>query len=429
MCGIIGVANFEKSAIPDLSKFMRQGAIVGVLRGTDSTGMFTMDKDYKYNITKLPYSGEIFAESKAFKASLYDMQATGYTILHHRAATKGTVNLENAHPFIHESEEGNKLIIGVHNGTLDGHYFREDGIDFEVDSDYLFYKMMKEGADTALSTTPGAVASVWTERDAKLRLFANYGRPLHFGIIRNRNAMLIASEAEMLYWLARRNDIDLEDIVEVDKNIIHTFSMEGNVRDFETQAVEVPAPTNFTGKGTWGGRTTGAGRRTGTKGNTLASYGLVHGQELSFYPDDIVDTGSGVVRGYVDTGKDIMEAVMYNVSEAVANSLDHRLAEAVVKAVAVASVYDSSTKESTNLIVVSVPKSVTYGSAAPFEDMEDSVKGPSRPLTSSEYYDLTGGECVNCSVPIPHTDLNRVWVNEDRNVVCTTCAIEMTGGA
>lgn len=441
MCGIIGVANFGKKSIPALSKYMQQGAIVGVLRGSDSTGMFSMDGEYKYSIAKLPYSGEIFAESKLFKSAMYDMNSTGYTVLHHRAATRGSVSLENAHPFLHEDDD-NRLIIGVHNGTLHGSVFRRDGIDFEVDSDYLFYKMMKDGADKALSTTGGAIASVWTERDAHLRLFANYGRPLHFGIVKDENAILIASEAEMLYWLARRNDIVLEDLVEVDKNLIHTFRMGGDVRDFDTQAVEVPADhSNFPGRwgGTAGTTKSGTGRTGDTSGTSkkgsvsLATYGLKVRDELVFYPEDSIDVSSTVVRGYVEAGTDIVPAVMYNVSPAMMNALDNRMAEATVEALAIATSYDNESKETDHSIVVSVPSKITYGDMSPFASMEDdtddsSVERPGRHLTVSEYYDMTGGECVNCQTPVPHDTVNKAWVNDDKNVVCGACALDLAGG-
>src|SRR5690606_27734200 len=100
----------------------------------------------------------------------------------------------------------------------------EDNIRFDVDSDWLYYRMAKDGAAKALGECDGAYALVWTQGDEHIYIAANAERSLHWAKVRGDNCILVASEAAMLYWLASRNSLDIEDIQLPDVKYIYKIS-------------------------------------------------------------------------------------------------------------------------------------------------------------------------------------------------------------
>src|SRR3546814_11475199 len=75
---------------------------------------------------------------------------------HNRAATKGAVNQENAHPFNHGD------IVGCHNGTLYNVTNLDDHKDFKVDSENIFYDMSRNGAKATIVKQIGRAS--WRDR-------------------------------------------------------------------------------------------------------------------------------------------------------------------------------------------------------------------------------------------------------------------------
>lgn len=160
-------------------------------------------------------------------------------IIHHRAATRGSVSWDNAHPFEHDLDE-KRWLIGVHNGGVD--YRRvEDGLEFDVDSDHLYYRMTRDGAAKALGETRGAFALVWADIIAKtIHIASNEERAIHFAPVTGANTILIASEAAHLHWLASRNGLKIDQIYRPKAGLIYTFDPAGDVRKFTAAPFEIP---------------------------------------------------------------------------------------------------------------------------------------------------------------------------------------------
>src|SRR3546814_3056993 len=93
---------------------------------------------------------------------------------HNRAATKGAVNQENAHPFNHGD------IVGCHNGTLYNVTNLDDHKDFKVDSENIFYDMSRNGAKATIAKLQGAFALCWyDESNRTVNLVRNSQRPMY----------------------------------------------------------------------------------------------------------------------------------------------------------------------------------------------------------------------------------------------------------
>lgn len=289
MCGILGVVSGEQqwNGLQDTCKFLRQGATTGVLRGIDSTGMFQVDKRNVVDVHKLPISGNQFVETRRATSMINKADSSRITIMHHRAATRGSVNYENTHPFTHADEK--RMLVGVHNGSLNNTPATYDGMSFDVDSDYAFYRIFKEGKE-AFKNLYGAYALVWWENDGKLRIVCNGQRDLHFAFIHKKNAMLIASEEGMLSWLAQRNDIKLDAILRPDEHKLLTFDPSKELRDFEDESISKPhykATATVVNNTYRGGSNTNFPHRQETLpsvGGAGGGFSLAVGKEVLFYP-------------------------------------------------------------------------------------------------------------------------------------------------
>lgn len=225
MCGIIGIINACKEGKSSYSavnvKYMKEGKdfiydglIASGVRGLDSTGIFQIDKKLDPYIHKLPVSGHMFTEDKATGPFLVDTPLSPITVCHVRAATTGRVSINNAHPFQLFADNGNKNIVGVHNGTLSGWQSRAGSKSslYSVDSEWALARIAEDGVD-AFEDFDGSYSFVWwdAENPGALYFARNSQRPMYFARTPDKQHIMFGSEPAMLYWLASRNNIALEE--------------------------------------------------------------------------------------------------------------------------------------------------------------------------------------------------------------------------
>ncbi|MBU6231628.1 hypothetical protein KGP36_03075 [Patescibacteria group bacterium] len=173
------------------------------LRGRDSTGVVRVTGNNEPVGLKRVGVPEFLLETKAYD-TMIDQADTKVLIGHCRAKTYGGVNIKNAHPF----EHGN--IIGVHNGTLKGHYSMERYRDFDVDSDLLYWHISEYGVDATIPKLDedGAWALVWWDKQAAtLNFLKNKSRPLYFTYTKDMKVMFWASEPWWFGAVSRKTDL------------------------------------------------------------------------------------------------------------------------------------------------------------------------------------------------------------------------------
>lgn len=157
MCGLVGMitsslTSLERTAMKDL-------LFMDALRGHHSTGIATHIKGkgggtWYY---KRAVSAPDFLHLPVPKGMLDDNWSV--CMGHNRAATKGKVNDQNAHPFHH----GN--IVGMHNGTLTSTTNLLEHQKFEVDSENIFFDMAENGAEVTVPKLRGAFVLTWIDTD------------------------------------------------------------------------------------------------------------------------------------------------------------------------------------------------------------------------------------------------------------------------
>jgi hypothetical protein len=256
MCGIFGMA------IPTYSGFIQQDveALVGnmninMFRGSDSTGLVQVNKDGDYNFYKVVGGPKAATESprwEGFKAALY--KDTKVAFGHGRAATRGKVNVKNAHPFqvyVDDKDKSQGEIILVHNGTLTNHQQLDGFHQHDVDSEWLAKKIVELGPVEALGRIYGAVAAIWYDtRDKKLYFYRNDDRPLHF-VKTAGGFMYWNSEKCALMWMKYRYGLQYEadDVKQFEPGKLYSMPVD-NVGTLDIREVPRLYPTYVPNSGT-----------------------------------------------------------------------------------------------------------------------------------------------------------------------------------
>ena len=206
MCGLMGVVTTAKNGFTqDEMNSMQLLLWITQLRGRDSTGVAGMDNKKNAFWQKKEGTPDDFFTTQDWKDFKAMMLSSGEMMFGHcRAATKGTVNEANAHPFMVEKPDGKGQIILAHNGTLWPHQTLPGMEKFEVDSHWLAHCVATLGVKETFSRINGPIATMWLDtEDNSFNVFRNNERPLSYFKAAN-GTMLIQSEREWLEACARK---------------------------------------------------------------------------------------------------------------------------------------------------------------------------------------------------------------------------------
>jgi hypothetical protein len=223
MCGLVGIAG-ALTGVDD--PVMRKLLVLDYFRGPDSTGLAAIRSNKEVKIAKGAVNPLDLFDTGRFKQALNGLQSVAY-IGHNRAATRGVVNNNNAHPF--EVDH----IVGAHNGTLDYSSHRdiekELGEEFTVDSEAVFAAIAKLGVAEAVRLFRGAWALVYyNSKEHTLNFLRNKERPLFCAYTKDHKRVFWASEWPMIAAAIRQPNGDNYQEMFVNKDNIGYFHFEEN---------------------------------------------------------------------------------------------------------------------------------------------------------------------------------------------------------
>lgn len=201
---------------------------VSVLRGEDASGIaqgrIFQKKVEKVLIDKRPWDFTYYRHfHKYMKEGNKDILSGIYNNFfmgHVRAATKGSLTSENAHPF----DTGR--YVSMHNGTLrDKKYDSPD----KTDSEMMFRDMEQRGIVNVLNSLDkdSAYAVIILDReDGVIRLARNSFRPLFFCFHATREVIYWASEDWMLRGIINRKGEKIRDnsVYFLEKDHLYTIN-------------------------------------------------------------------------------------------------------------------------------------------------------------------------------------------------------------
>lgn len=207
MCGIVGtIAAYGNGFTMDEARAFRDMVVVDSLRGFDSTGVFTVAHNGNMEMLKEASTGATFVTRKEYAEFNTEVVMRGmFAVGHNRAATRGTVNDVNAHPFC-----VNDNIILVQNGTYNGSHRHHK--DTDVDTEAIAWVLDAHPTDIqqALQKIDAAYCLVWYNmKDQALYIIRNAQRPLHIAYT-EAGGVMYASEPETIMLAASRNNIKLK---------------------------------------------------------------------------------------------------------------------------------------------------------------------------------------------------------------------------
>src|SRR5574343_333292 len=206
MCGIVGiVSRFNNGFSSGEMDMFTTMLFVDTLRGFDSTGVFGVDMHGNVDVHKEASNGASFIQTEEYKKFVSAMIRNGaFVVGHNRAATRGTVSDENAHPFVVDDK-----IVLVQNGTMRGDHKRH--ADVEVDSHAIAHILSdKDDITEALDSFDAAYALVWYNTDKEiLYIIRNNERPLFIAEF-EQGGFVFASELATLWYGLHKSGMSIK---------------------------------------------------------------------------------------------------------------------------------------------------------------------------------------------------------------------------
>lgn len=245
MCGIVAVISKAKWGMSrDEVDMFSDLLYIDALRGMDSTGTFMVNTHGDVSILKEASDASTFRGSKEFADLMRESVRMGVALVgHNRAATRGVISDQNAHPFVVDDR-----ITLVHNGTLYGDHKKL--ADTEVDSHAIAHLIHKHGDDVeaAIQEVSGAYALIWSDfKNQSINILRNSQRPMFW--VETDKCWIYCSERNMIEWLRYRYDkINfIGEVVSQPPGTLTTFTRkdsEWDVNSKEIKLTKTYAPTS-----------------------------------------------------------------------------------------------------------------------------------------------------------------------------------------
>ncbi len=469
MCGIVGFITGEKLlGAHRRASYVQQGLIADTLRGEDSTGAYFVEHGNQLNTgigwCRDVVDGYTFVANNTFWHKYLGKGEQHAIIGHNRSATIGGIHMGAAHPF----QEG--PITLVHNGTLTqtGTLLKSQAmLKAANDSHAICYNLGEEGIETMAAKLDGAFTLIWHDaRDNTMNIVRNEKRPIHLAKVEDEKTLLIGSEADMIYWLAKRNNMKIEEmatpapgqwlrfqhgsiipeIKEVDlyeddweyyggyaTKRYPTHGTNLTPKATPISKYKAPPPTN---------QVVVCGRKRDIPDplqDMLLDAGIVVEDRFVFTPCRKVPQGEkSIVSGYLDT---------FNAMTAIASGVPNKLLEHgafdrrwVVRPIGIKVLDETETAVICRLCCTDAqsPRGNELlehmRMPPPWEDDKPTPKKeaewqPSDEITQFGYMSAIQGGCIQCGIAL---DLDEeddfVWVNQGHDPLCPSCGEELLEG-
>lgn len=432
MCGIVGVAGRITANEEKAFKYL---LCLDTLRGEDSTGIYV---SRKYKVGPQDNRSEVFktlgtpwdffrefSPNEVFKGCLEVL------IGHNRAATKGVIDVDNAHPFNYEK------LVGVHNGTVYNHRELDGGEKFNSDSAAIFNHMNMHGPRDTMRKLDGAFCLVWWDKEKRtINLARNNQRTMNYAISTDRKTIFWSSDADFLNLTIKKFNLKMLPTQSLPEGQLHSIEISEKYADelgpFRVSKVEFLPPKVINHGGFLhgrGGNVVNARQVETTNKNLKAKLEALLKKEVEFkFTSYIKASNSGAYLSMTSVEHPEVKGRIYvaNENDKWANMLmtnpSIRLVgkpKRIMHGVYPALVIDRRTlsiavKKNTNVVPIKNSQAVL-----------DLYKDPYGSYVSrNEFLRLVMNGCYCCDDPIDPNDHDRVVWNRGGEVCCPTCQLD-----
>lgn len=213
MCGIVGFVRAEVGVMMKASEIMEDLLFIDTIRGDGGTGVAYL-KSFEEGplVVKRGLAAPDFIRLPMWDRAKWGMGQNRFVIGHNRAATYGSVQDRNAHPFHYDGKDHKSNLVLVHNGTVSNYLdiTRDTGFKHDVDSAHIAYAMSKFGEEEVLGKLDGFAVLVWYNHTNKtFNIYRNNNRDINF-IFDSYGNMFYASEATMLNFVLTRHGVSIK---------------------------------------------------------------------------------------------------------------------------------------------------------------------------------------------------------------------------
>jgi hypothetical protein len=225
MCGLVGLIARKPMGFNqrELDLF-EQVLMIDTLRGKDSTGVMSVFRDTSAQVIKTAQLPFLMYETKQWGELRGKTVGQGRFIAgHNRAATRGDVTNDNAHPFVENH------IILMHNGTISNQeQLTKEKVD--VDSHAICHAIASGDPKDVVQTIRGAFALIWYNTETeKIYAVRNDDRPL--SLIVTDDYYGLVSEPWMMAMPMQRQGRKIINIAELEPFSMLSFDLNGNMEE------------------------------------------------------------------------------------------------------------------------------------------------------------------------------------------------------
>lgn len=306
MCGLVGLFNkYTNGFQANQQEIFSSLLLVDYFRGPDSTGVFSVENNGDLMMAKEASNPIDFMKSKPYDEIMKKVFMSGSAIIgHNRKATRGTVNDENAHPFVVDDN-----IVLVHNGTMYGDHKKHAEV--EVDSHAIAHVLSKEpDVAKALGSFSAAYALIWYDfKNGTINLIRNNDRPLWW--METASSWIWSSEKAMLDFVAARHNLTvIEGPNELPVDTLQTYRLENRSWEVDSQKLKITRSYGVpaTNHGNWpyqqgwqGGPSRGSQRHPYEHESAWEDF--TNGQDIPFDSKGTVPSSAAPSVGFVCADK------------------------------------------------------------------------------------------------------------------------------
>lgn len=462
MCGLVGILNKDNhlSSNKVLAKSMLELLAVDTIRGVDSTGLALVPFAVKENIRliKKTVPGWDFADMRGVRGAA-ELGPYELYMGHNRAATKGGVSVDNAHPFWMNEGDAIKELVFMHNGTVYNKHALPSGDNYNTDSEAICASFAQIGVEETVSKINGSFSFVWWNvEDRTLNFLRNSERPMHLAYDKNARHLFFASELDMIKLALHRNTMTIGKCLLPQPGDWWCFDINDVTKPLFKKKVKMyEAPKTSS---TWYGKPGGVwdpkagkyvyddgGTRdqknlptvTGTGTTTTYQTGGNKKKNADLYKEFKEWSGKEVEMMVVDVdshgrhGHTMLDGCMLsdpylNCRIYMRQASDLYGPEDNIRAKVVGVCPDPYNPGDVILVLDSNNFTLTTGKVSPGEFIDFEVEGPDGRIPVSHWDKLTAKGCAMCTGNLHLKDHKYIGWTPDNQPLCPGCSKEVFGG-